>query len=156
MIYLYTLPGVSFNYPVIHNPLIKGYFLNNNIQTKHIDLSNIFLQKCINFDYIKSNFNQSYKQLNENEQNIVKTIDKSIKVLKSKTALSEEIIEASFCFTKTLNFIASNYDIGWSGREINFPKKLEKSMKCLILLTRTKTHYLIQFLIMNLAKAMKI
>ena len=37
MIYLYTMPGISFNLPSISVPLLKGYLNCNNIKNEQID-----------------------------------------------------------------------------------------------------------------------
>ena len=128
MIYLYTLPGVSFNAPQLTVPLVKGYLQENNIKSKQIDLSINFFEKCVNSHYIKTNLKKYYKSLSKKDKNIVDEIDKSIFYLKDKKINTQRIIKANERLLKYLDIFSNCYDISWDRKGLRPYTSIKKTM----------------------------
>lgn len=124
MIYLYTLPGVAFNAPQFSVPLIKGYLKENKIESKQIDLSIKFFEKCVNSNYIKSKFNDYYLSLSNSDKKIVDDIDKYVGYLKSPKINTNKIIKSNEKLLNYLNIYSNYYNINWNRRGIEFNIKL--------------------------------
>ena len=124
MIYLYTLPGVAFNAPQFSIPLIKGYLKTNKIESKQIDLSIKFFEKCVNSNYIKSKFNDYYFNLSNSDKKVVDDIDKYIDYLKCSQINTNKIIKSNEKLLNYLNIYSNYYNINWNRKGIEFNIKL--------------------------------
>lgn len=124
MIYLYTLPGVAFNAPQFSIPLIKGYLKTNKIESKQIDLSIKFFEKCVNSNYIKRKFNDYYFNLSNSDKKVVDDIDKYIDYLKCSQINTNKIIKSNEKLLNYLNIYSNYYNINWNRKGIEFNIKL--------------------------------
>lgn len=124
MIKLYTLPGVAFNAPHLSVPLIKGYLKENNVETKQIDLAARFLKECINSSYIKNNDKKYYDNLDDNDKEIINTIETTISYLKDKKIDSYKIMDSNDKFIKYLNLYSNMYDVDWTRRGLQFKDRI--------------------------------
>lgn len=124
MIYLYTLPGVAFNAPNISVPLIKGYLEQNNILSNQKDLSIEFFKKCVNSSYINKKLPKNYISLSQEEKQIIKNIDKTISVFKTKKLNSKKIIKANADLLKYLNIYSNCFNINWTRKGLDFKVKM--------------------------------
>lgn len=124
MIYLYTLPGVAFNAPNISVPLIKGYLEQNNILSKQKDLSIEFFKKCVNSSYINKKLPKNYISLSQEEKQIIKNIDKTISIFKTKKVNSKKLIKANEELLKYLNIYSNCFNINWTRKGLDFKIKI--------------------------------
>ena len=125
MVYLFTLPGLAFNAPNASVPLIKGYLKENGITARQVDLSQRFLIKCVNSNYIKNYYEKYYDSLSFDEKKIVDNIDADILQLTNKKIDTDDIIEANYHLYQYLNILCRYYNILWKKRGIFIPDKLD-------------------------------
>lgn len=124
MIYLYSLPSMSFNSPNIGVPLIKGYLNSSNIHTKQFDLSLDFLRTCVTTNYFKTNFKKYYSKLAENDKRIINDIDNDIKQMKSQIIDTNKIISANSNVERYLNLFSNYYSFSWERRDLYFDRNI--------------------------------
>lgn len=124
MIYLYSLPSMSFNAPNIGVPLIKGYLELSNLETKQFDLSLDFLQKCISTKYFKTNFKKYYINLSGADKKIIDDIDNNLKIMKSSKIDTNKIILANEKVEKYLSLFSGYYSFSWKRRDLYFDRKI--------------------------------
>ena len=96
MIYLYTLPGINFNYPDIRNILYKTYLQENKIKYKFNDYTLYFLNKIL--------INKNFTSLNIDIEQIKKDI-------KSK---DKSLLDANCRFMNAINLYLQKFGLSFS------------------------------------------
>lgn len=120
MINLISLPVAYFNMPQIENCIIKNLLNKNNIDSHHYDITNIFLDKCIDKYYICEVYTREYNLLSINEQAIINSINTTKQQLIQKKSIPTNLDELNKNFQQVLNFIAACNQCKWSSRSILF------------------------------------
>ncbi len=103
--------------------MIKGYLKRQGITSQHVDLSVMFLKKCLNLNYIKENLFDYYNKLNPLKKEQINFLSKNMDILR-KNVSSEARLLASENFIKGLNCVLEYYDLSWNKKGIFFKKPI--------------------------------
>lgn len=82
MIYLYTLPGINFNYPEIKNILYSSYLKENGIEYKNIDYTTFLLNNVLtnkNFKKINIDIDSIKQDIKNPKKDLLKVNEKFLK-----------------------------------------------------------------------------
>ena len=126
MVNLISLPASYFNIPQIDNCIIKHLLKKNDIDSKHYDICNTFLLKCITSNYISNKYKLYYDNLDKEEKAIISNTDQTKFELmhKNETLLSVNVKE-NLNFQKIIDFISHCNNIEWTSRNIFYKTKIE-------------------------------
>lgn len=97
MIYLYTLPGINFNYPDIKNILYSTYLRENKIKYKYFDYTDYLLNNI----FVNKNFSEDIDTIKENIKNS-----------------NMDLLEANNSFVKVINKYLDKFGIIYTGRDL--------------------------------------
>ena len=103
MIYLYTLPGINFNYPDIKNILYSTYLRQNKIKYKYFDYTDYLLNNI----FINKNFSEDIDTIKENIKNS-----------------NMDLLKANNSFIKAINNYLDKFGIIYTGRGFNYKYRI--------------------------------
>lgn len=124
MINLISLPVANFNMPQIENCIIKNLLKEHQIDSHHFDLTQSFLNSCLTSKYIKKHYIKNSKKINQSDKVAINNIDTTIKKLKNKQQIPENLLDLNMSFQHVLNFIARENSFKWTSRNLYFKNQI--------------------------------